>query len=126
IPKFGAGGSADVRGGWYDASGDISKYLSHLSYANFMNPQQIPLTAWALAWVYDEAGSLLSAKGLSQQVQEEALWGADYLVRVLDDGGYFYITVFDGWSGKLDEREICAFSGSDGVKSANYQAAFRE
>jgi len=24
----------DVHGGWYDASGDRSKYLSHLSYAN--------------------------------------------------------------------------------------------
>ncbi|HEY5230047.1 MAG TPA: glycoside hydrolase family 9 protein, partial [Galbitalea sp.] len=31
----------DVHGGWYDASGDTSKYLSHLSYANFLNPQQI-------------------------------------------------------------------------------------
>ncbi|HJX65646.1 MAG TPA: carbohydrate-binding protein, partial [Polyangia bacterium] len=43
IPFFGSDARADVRGGWYDASGDISKYLSHLSYANFMNPQQIPL-----------------------------------------------------------------------------------
>src|SRR5690606_19471097 len=127
VTKFGEGATTyDVRGGWYDASGDISKYLSHLSYANFMNPQQIPLTAWGLAWVYDEAGPLLSAKSLTGQVQEEALWGADYLVRVLDDAGYFYINVFDGWSGLMPDREICSFSTSEGTKSASYQAAFRE
>lgn len=126
IPKEDSGGSYDVRGGWYDASGDISKYLSHLSYANFMNPQQIPLTAWALAWVHDEAGELLAAKGLKSQVQEEALWGADYLVRVLDPDGYFYINVFDTWTGELDQRSICAFRDSEGTKLWEYQAAFRE
>jgi hypothetical protein len=39
----------DVRGGWYDASGDISKYLSHLQYSNFMTPQQTPLVVWVMA-----------------------------------------------------------------------------
>lgn len=126
VPKEGQGGSYDVRGGWYDASGDLSKYLSHLSYANFMNPQQIPLTAWALAWVRDEASSLLASKGLSAQVQSEALWGADYLVRVLDPAGYFYITVFDGWTGDLNARSICAFEGESGVRTSEFQAAFRE
>ena len=39
IPFFGdREGTVDVHGGWYDASGDTSKYLSHLSYANYMNP----------------------------------------------------------------------------------------
>ena len=38
-----SGKRADLHGGWYDASGDVSKYLSHLSYANYMNPQQTPL-----------------------------------------------------------------------------------
>jgi hypothetical protein len=126
VPKEGQGGEHDVRGGWYDASGDISKYLSHLSYANFMNPQQIPLTAWSLAWVRDEASNLIASQGLSSQVQAEALWGADYLVRVLDSAGYFYITVFDGWSGNLGARSICAFEGSEGNRTSAYQAAFRE
>src|SRR5205085_266451 len=50
IPFVGTRNSrADVHGGWYDASGDVSKYLSHLSYANTMNPQQTPLVVWALA-----------------------------------------------------------------------------
>lgn len=123
---FGGGGSHDIRGGWYDASGDISKYLSHLSYANFMNPQQIPLTAWVLAWISDEAPGVLAEESLADSAGEEALWGADYLVRAQSEEGYFFLNVFDGWSGDLTEREICSFSGSDGLKSTDYQAAFRE
>src|SRR4026208_61608 len=35
----------DVWGGWKDAGGDNGKYLPHLSYANFFNPQQAALDA---------------------------------------------------------------------------------
>jgi hypothetical protein len=118
--------TADVRGGWYDASGDISKYLSHLSYANYMSPQQTPLVAWALAWVRDRAASRLSKLGLAQKVESEALWGADYLLRVLAPEGYFYINVFDRWSGNLSERRICSYAGSAGTMSADWQAGLRE
>jgi hypothetical protein len=126
IPFFGSDARADVRGGWYDASGDISKYLSHLSYANFMNPQQIPLVAWALAWVHDQAAPALAASGNAAAVQAEALWGADYLLRVLDPVGYFYINVFDHWSGDVGQRTICAFDGQYGSETANWQSALRE
>ena len=124
VPFCGRSGTADVRGGWYDASGDISKYLSHLSYANYMNPQQIPLVAWALAWVHDEGGDLVDSQ--ASAVQEEALWGADYLLRVLDPEGYFYVSVFDGWSGDPGQRGICAVVGQSGSKSDDYQSAMRE
>jgi hypothetical protein len=127
VPFFGGGrGPADVRGGWYDASGDVSKYLSHLSYANYLNPQQIPLVAWALAWVADEGGAALGASGLTNATRAEALWGADYLVRVLDPAGYFYATVFDGWSGEPGQRQICAFERESGVKTNEWQSALRE
>ena len=111
IPFNGSDKRADVRGGWYDAAGDISKYLTHLSYANFMNPQQIPLVAWALAWVFDRNSDALASSGRAAATQAEALWGADYLMRVLDPAGYFYTTVFDHWSGDLGAREICALVG---------------
>ena len=45
---------------------------------------------------------------------------------MLDDQGFFYMTVFDKWGNPLDKRELCAFKGSDGIKSADYQTAFRE
>ena len=126
VPFFGSDVRADVRGGWYDASGDISKYLSHLSYANFMNPQQIPLVAWALAWVYDRGGAALTALGSATAVQAEALWGADYLLRVLDPGGFFYTNVFDHWSGDVGQRTICAFVGEYGDETGDWQSALRE
>jgi len=126
VPFAGSSNHADVRGGWYDASGDISKYLTHLSYANFMNPQQIPLVAWALAWVYDQNQSALSASAKKDSLQAEALWGADYLLRVLDPAGFFYTNVFDHWSGDVSQRQICAIVGQSGDATADYQSALRE
>ena len=116
----------DVHGGWYDASGDVSKYLSHLSYANYLNPQQIPLTVWSLAFASERIPKLLSSTSTKAKTADEAAYGADFLVRMLSDEGYFYMTVFDNWGSPLGKREICAFTGSDGVKSTDYQAAFRE
>ena len=118
----------DVHGGWYDASGDVSKYLSHLSYANFYNPQQTPLAVWALL----EAAELLDGikserlQGLRPRLEEEALYGADFLVRMQDPAGYFYATVFDVWTADPKKREISAFKTQKGVRYADYQAAFRE
>lgn len=116
----------DVHGGWYDASGDVSKYLSHLSYANYLNPQQIPLTVWSLAFASERIPKLLSSTSTKAKTADEAAYGADFLVRMLSDEGYFYMTVFDNWGSPLGKREICAFTGSDGVKSTDYQTAFRE
>lgn len=129
IRKYGeyTGATYDVRGGWFDAAGDISKYLSHLSYANYLNPQQTPLTVWTMAFVKERAPNLpMNGGTVAGSAQSEALWGADFLLRMLDPQGYFYITVFDGWTGILSDRVICAFEGSDGIKNTNYQAAFRE
>ena len=115
-----------MHGGWYDASGDVSKYLSHLSYANYLNPQQIPLTAWVLAHTAEHIPTLLGKTSTKAKTAEEAAFGADFLVRMLDEQGFFYMTVFDVWGNPMSSRELCAFTGSDGKKSANYQAAFRE
>jgi len=116
----------DVHGGWYDASGDVSKYLSHLSYANYLNPQQIPLTVWSLAFASERIPKLLGSTSTKAKTADEAAYGADFLVRMLAEEGFFYMTVFDNWGSPLGKREICAFSGSDGIKSADYQTAFRE
>jgi len=126
VTKYGGSATTyDMQGGWKDATGDVSKYLSHLSFANYMNPQQIPLSTWILAFTADRVPARLKTQGTYAGMRSEALWGADYLVRSLDPSGYFYITVFDGWSTK-NTRQICAFTGSDGIRSADYQAAWRE
>ena len=116
----------DVHGGWYDASGDVSKYLSHLSYANYLNPQQIPLTTWALAFTAERIPALLSSTSTKAKTSDEAVYGADFLLRMLSKDDFFYMTVFDVWGAPFEKRELCAFTGSDGKKSADYQTAFRE
>ena len=126
MPVYKSDKKLDVHGGWYDASGDVSKYLSHLSYANYLNPQQIPLTVWALAFASERIPTLLASTTTKAKTADEAAYGADFLVRMLDEQGFFYMTVFDNWGSPMGKREICAFSGSDGIKSADYQTAFRE
>jgi len=44
--------------------------------------------------------------------------GHDYLLRVLDPGGFFYTNVFDHWSGDVNQRTICAFVGNMATKPA--------
>ncbi len=125
VSVYGSSGTTrDVRGGWYDASGDVSKYLSHLSYANYLNPQQIPLTVWSLAFAAERIPTLLASTSTKATAAAEAAYGADFLVRMLDEQGFFYMTVFDNWG--MGSRYLCAFSGEDGKKSADYQTAFRE
>ena len=113
ISVYGSSGvKRDVHGGWYDASGDVSKYFSHLSYANYLNPQQIPLTVWALAFAAERIPTVLAANPSTATAVDEALYGADFLVRMQDEEGFFYMTVFDNWG--QGSRYLCAFSGPDG------------
>lgn len=120
----------DVHGGWYDAAGDVSKHLTHLTYTNYMNPQQAPLVVWGLIDSYERLskyGHTLGENLRKDNLIEEALYGADFLMRMLDREGYFYISVFDGLSADPSQREICGFSRSapKHKKSDNYQAGYR-
>lgn len=85
-------GTADVHGGWSDATADFSKNLSHLNHATYMNPQQAPLPVWTMleaARVLDGSG-LPAARELRLRLRDEAAFGADALVRMQDPAGYFY------------------------------------
>mgnify|MGYP001942516381 CR=1 FL=1 len=126
IRIYGSQRYVDVRGGWNDAGGDTGKYLSHLSYANFFNPQQLALVGWALAYSYQSIPTHYQQLGLSEQVLDEVFWGADYLHRILDPEGYFYMTVFDQWNTNNADRVVTAYTGADGDYTEDYQAAFRQ
>ncbi len=125
IPFFGDRKDlVDVRGGWYDASGEKGKYLSHLCFTNYMNPQQTPLLVWGLM---KSAESISKADNVtSEQLLTEAAYGADFLTRMQDPDGYFYLTIFAKWSWETEQREICSYSGQHGEKGDDYQAGFRE
>lgn len=119
-------GTANVYGGWWDANGDPGKHLSHLSYANYFNPQQIPMVVWSLLKSYELSEAAFS--DYSERLLEEAAWGADYLLRNLDPEGYFYMAIFDEWGNAPWSREICEWGapGDNAARSPNYQASFRQ
>mgnify|MGYP006234056191 FL=1 len=126
-PLLNSNQTADVHGGWYDASGDVSKYLSHLSYANYLNPQQIPMVVWNMLKGFSllEGGHKLATFTATRLV-EEALFGADFLVRMQNEQGFFYMTVFDKWSKDTAQREVCAYETQLGHKFDDYQAGYRQ
>lgn len=85
----------DVHGGWYDATGDYGKHLSHLSFSTYFNPQQLSLVPLNLLLVYE---NLTARKDdnfnqFRRRLLDEAMFGADYLVRVHVPGGSFYRSV---------------------------------
>ncbi len=125
IPIFGqsTSGVVDVHGGWYDASGDVSKYLSHLSYTNFMNSQQTPLVVWSL--IKCSRVDQLAAQTIVQLI-DEAAYGADFLVRMCGPSDAFYMTVFDKWTGDTNQREICSYATQKGQKADDWQAGYRQ
>jgi hypothetical protein len=85
----------DVHGGWYDATADYGKHISHLCFSTYFNPQQLPMVAWSLFQSMRELTRKADPnyRQLLRRMMDEALFGADYLVRVHKPGGSFYITV---------------------------------
>ena len=116
--------TVDMRGGWTDASGDISKYFSHLAYANFLSPQQSPMVAWELADSYERIPALLATEGVKDDMQAEALWGADYLYRALAPEGYFHMVVFSFFSKNPNDRRVVGLL-ADSKTNNRWQASFR-
>jgi len=120
----------DVHGGWYDASGDCSKYLSHLSYTNYLNPQHSPLAVWVFLACAEllagRPGGEDAARGLREELLAEARYGAEFLRRMQDPAGYFYIGVFDRWTHEPAQRQISTFRGQTGDRGADYQAGYRQ
>jgi hypothetical protein len=114
----------DVHGGWYDATGDYGKHLSHLSFSLYFNPQQISLVVWSLF----KTNELLNKKTvtdfrqINRRVLDEAIYGADYLVRMQAKNGSFYRSVSAPGPGKLaKDRVIRAEDASYRIKQTKDQ-----
>ncbi|MEU0950550.1 glycoside hydrolase family 9 protein [Streptomyces canus] len=123
----GTGHVIDARGGWLDASGDTSKFLSHLTYTRTMSPQQIPLCAWAMLAARDAITGQrpVLVRSLGTRLRDEALFGADFLIRFQATEGYFYTGIFDALTKELDERFVTA-PLAECVRTDRYQAAYRQ
>jgi hypothetical protein len=106
--------TSDVHGGWYDATGDYGKHLGGLGFSTFFNMQPTPVADWSLFKAYQE----LDRRGdqnfqqYKRRLLDEAMYGADFLVRMKDPTGSFYRTVDAPGPGKRPEdRRI----GKEGV-----------
>jgi len=117
--------TVDAHGGWYDATGDYGKHLSHLSFSLYFNPQQISLTDWGLFKSYyllsKRAGT--DFRQIDRRILDEAMYGADYLVRMHPKGGSFYRSVGAPGAGKLpQDRRIQPDEGNYRIKQTKDQA----
>lgn len=125
VRLYGSEKRVDLRGGWCDASGDVSKYFSHLAYTNFMLPQQTPMVAWSLIHTAEKIPHMLEATGVTAAFRDEALYGADYLLRSLSEEGYFYMTVFSYFKKDPEARRVVGLL-ADSKTTADYPCAWRE
>jgi len=122
-------GTVDVHGGWFDATGDYGKHLSHLSYSSYFNPQQVSLTAWSLFMALRELERRDEPVFLQyrKRLLDEALFGADYLVRSKDPNGSFYITVSGrGPEKKPEDRRITAKAERHIILTTETKDKFRD
>jgi hypothetical protein len=98
-------GTLDAHGGWWDATGDYGKHLSHLSFSTYFNPQQIPFVVYS----FFKSAQLLNQRGVPEMVRyqdrmlDEAMFGADYLVRVKVPNGSFYRSISTGGPKQVPE-----------------------
>src|SRR5262249_40664936 len=104
-----SGRTVDLHGGWYDATGDYGKHLSHLDFSTYHNPQQSPLVVWRLFKSYEalQARQNRDYHEILKRLLDEALYGADYLARAKVPDGSFYITVSaHGEQKRAEDRRI--------------------
>jgi hypothetical protein len=118
----------DAHGGWYDATGDYGKHLSHLSFSSYFNPQQISLTDYSLFKTYE----VLSKKPgtdfrqFNRRILDEAMYGADYLCRMQAKNGAFYRSVGAPGPGKLpQDRAIGPEGKSYRIKVSKNDDSFK-
>ncbi len=135
-------GRHDAHGGWFDASGDYGKHLSHLSHSTYFNPQQGAFTAWALFKVHEILESLENPHyyQVKRRLLAEAMYGADYMYRMRAPSGSFFQSVMGRGPFKRAEHRAVSFSfrGSSSqfgraataceetVTDENYETAFRQ
>lgn len=97
--------TADVHGGWYDATGDYGKHLGGLGFSTYFNMQPTPIADFALFKTYQELDRRgdQSFQQYKRRLLDEAMYGADFLVRMKNPGGSFYRTVDAPGPGKRPE-----------------------
>jgi len=117
-------GFLDAHGGWWDATGDYGKHLSHLSFSTYFNPQQIPLVVYSLF----KSSEQLNRRNVPEfarykdRLLDEAMFGADYLVRVKAHSGSFYRSISNGGAKQVpEERKVAGEMKRFGIYQSSSQ-----
>ena len=108
LPLPDGSGLVDVRGGWYDATGDYGIHLSHQNPTSYFNPQQVPLVAWTLLKSYRtlEARQDDNFSEYERRLLDEGLFGADFLVRIKRPDGSFFESITAPGKEKLAKDRV--------------------
>jgi Glycosyl hydrolase family 9/Cellulase N-terminal ig-like domain len=108
LPLPDGSGFVDLRGGWYDATGDYGIHLSHQNPTSYFNPQQVPLVAWTLLKSYRvlEARQDDNFSEYRRRMLDEGLFGADFLVRMKRPSGSFFESITAPGKQKLAKDRV--------------------
>ena len=109
LPLPQQGGFIDAHGGWYDATGDYGIHLSHQNPTSYFNPQQASLVEWVLVASYRQLQARQDPDFTQylRRLLDEAMFGADFLVRIKRADGSFYQSIAAPGKDKLAaDREI--------------------
>ncbi|WMJ21885.1 glycoside hydrolase family 9 protein [Paludicola sp. MB14-C6] len=135
-------GCQDVRGGWFDATGDIGIHFSHLSHTTYFNPQQAAFSAYAFFKFHDllEESKYPYYTYLKRRMLDEAMYGADFVMRMRAPSGSFFRSKGrgDAFLPLATSRFISyefrqpksrkgggVLEGFDEIKDENYETSFR-
>ena len=119
-------GEMDLRGGWFDASGDHGIHLSHLSHSTWYNPQQMGLSTYFFFRGYDyvEKKKFPSYTILKKRMLDEGSWGADFLMRTHIPSGSFIRSIRRNED--LDHMDVIKGTRSIGFDYHNSSDQFSE
>ena len=125
LPVGAADGSefVDVSGGWYDATGDFGIHFSQVfdgPAAPYLITLSVPLTAWALYASYEALHGRKDTQltQLCNWALDEAMFGADFLVRMKAPNGSFYFSIDQNETNYLAQPEAPAQRWLDATETA--------
>jgi hypothetical protein len=83
------------------------------------------MVVWSMASADEAIPGLLTKWGLKDSLENEAIWGADYMMRALSKDNYFYMIVFSYFNKDPNARRVVGLHANS-VTTDEYQCAFRE
>ncbi|MDO4272236.1 MAG: glycoside hydrolase family 9 protein [Eubacteriales bacterium] len=107
-------GILNLKGGWYDATGDYGVHLSHLSHSTWYNPQQAGFSAYTffLATEILQTQDSRQYSMVIRRLLDEGTYGADFIMRMRAPSGSFFRSIC---------RDRNAFVSPQGTRKIEYE-----